>query len=452
MKGVFIFRRDLRIHDNIGFLNAIQECNVLYPIFIFTPEQIDKNKYKSDHAIQFMMESLDELKKDLKDIGLSLSFFRGIQEDVVKNIIKSHDIDAVYFNTDYTPYAKSRDNKLKKICKKYDTSCKVFYDYYLFSPYNILTNDEKAYTKFTPYYNRALSYVDDINEPKYITSKQVKHIESKTIGTYTLMYTKNKNLNVNGGRKKALKILKKLSSFKHYEKNRDNLDTPTTYLSAYLKFGCVSIRETFFHMKKTLGLKHSLIRQLFWREFYACILFHNPRVLGKSLKPKYDKIKWSKNKQNLHAWKKGETGFPLIDAGMRQLNATGFMHNRSRLLTASFLVKTLLIDWREGEKYFATQLVDYDPASNNGNWQWIAGTGADSQPYFRIFNPWKHTYDPEANYIKKWIPELKDVTAKDIYTWNECYQKYPNVSYNKPVVDYKTQRIKALIMYKKVMV
>ncbi len=451
MKGVFIFRRDLRIHDNIGLLHAIHDCSELYPIFIFTPEQVGKNKYKSEHAIQFMMESLKELKNDLKRIGLTLSFFHGSQEEVIRAIIKSRNIDTVYFNMDYTPYAKSRDKKIKKVCNTYDTSCEIFYDYYLFSPYIILTNDQSAYTKFTPFYNKAISYVDEIDEPQYVNMKQVKKIQSKKIGNYTLSYPENRDLNVRGGRKEAMKILKKLLSFKQYETYRDRIDIPTTHLSAYLKFGCISVREAFFHMKKALGLKSSLIRQLFWREFYACILFHNAYVLGKSLKPKYDKMKWSKKKNHLNAWKKGETGFPLIDAGMRQLNETGYMHNRCRLLTASFLIKTLLIDWREGEKYFATRLVDYDPASNNGNWQWVAGTGADSQPYFRIFNPWKNTYDPKAIYIKKWIPELKDVPVKDIYRWNECYKEYSNVSYNKPIVDYKEQRIKALNMYKKVL-
>ena len=238
-----------------------------------------------------------------------------------------------------------------------------------------------------------------------------------------------------------------VSKFKSYGATRNTLTENTSHLSAYLKFGCVSVREVFTCMKEQLGLKSPLLRQLFWREFYACILFHYPHVLGKSMKLKYDNIKWDNKTAYFNAWKKGKTGFPLIDAGMRELNETGYMHNRSRLLTASFLVKTLLIDWQKGEKYFATKLIDYDPASNNGNWQWIAGSGADSQPYFRIFNPWKNEFDPKASYIKKWIPELKDVPAKDIYRWNEVCDSYKNI-YIKPIVDYKDRRERVLKLYK----
>jgi deoxyribodipyrimidine photo-lyase len=249
-----------------------------------------------------------------------------------------------------------------------------------------------------------------------------------------------------------LKILNNIGHFNDYGKTRNDLDKSTTQLSAYLKFGNISVRETYDKMKSKLGIKSELIKQIIWREFYAQLLYHNPQVLGNPLKEKYGKIKWDKNMKNLNAWKNGMTGFPIVDAGMREMNKTGYMHNRARLITASFLIKTLLINWEDGEKYFSQQLTDYDPASNNGNWQWVASTGADSQPYFRIFNPWSQSekHDPDAEYIKKWIPELQDVPSSAIHQWNEEYENYSNVKYTKPIVDYEIQREKVLEMYKRV--
>jgi len=250
---------------------------------------------------------------------------------------------------------------------------------------------------------------------------------------------------VHGGRQEAVKTLKTaVRTQSHYSKNHNDLDKQTTQLSAFIKFGCVSIREVY----KTLRSKTDIIRQLIWRDFYANILYSFPRVLGHTLKPNYDKIHWHHNKTWFEKWCKGETGFPIVDAGMRQLNATGYMHNRARLIVASFLVKNLLIDWREGEEYFASKLTDYDVASNNGNWQWIASTGADSQPFFRIFNPWEQAknYDPKCEYIKKWVPELKDVPDKDILKWETEWETHKDIKYPKPIVDYKKQKDLALKM------
>ena len=239
-----------------------------------------------------------------------------------------------------------------------------------------------------------------------------------------------------------------LKTQKHYSKTHNELDKPTTQLSAYIKFGCISIRE----MYKAFKSNNDLIRQLIWRDFYMNILYSFPYVLGKPMKPNYAKIKWHHNATWFKAWSTGETGFPVVDAGMRQLNTTGYMHNRARLIVASFLTKTLLIDWREGEEYFAKNLTDYDPASNNGNWQWIASSGADSQPYFRIFNPWLQgkEVDPDANYIKQWVPELKNVNAKDIHQWNDTWREHKECKYPKPICDYQVQKEKALAMFRKI--
>jgi deoxyribodipyrimidine photo-lyase len=250
-----------------------------------------------------------------------------------------------------------------------------------------------------------------------------------------------------GGREAGLKVLENaLKTQKQYSKTRDILSIPTSLLSPYIKFGCVSIREVFHKFRNI----KDLIRQLIWREFYMNILYAHPNVLGHAMKPNYNKIRWKTNSKYLHAWKNGTTGYPIVDAGMRQLNTSGYMHNRARLIVASFLTKTLLIDWREGEKYFAQKLVDYDPASNNGNWQWIASTGADSQPYFRIFNPFHQSeeVDEDAIYIKTWVPELKDIPSKEIHNWDKYYMEYKNkINYPAPIVDYSIQKEKAIEMY-----
>ena len=237
-----------------------------------------------------------------------------------------------------------------------------------------------------------------------------------------------------------------------YESTRDFFTTKTTHLSAYIKFGCVSIREVYHAFKKKFGLNHGLIRELIWREFFAHVLYCYPEVVGKSYQTKFRSLNWSQNKTNIEKWKTGMTGYPLVDACMREMNTTGYMHNRGRMTTASFLIKTLLIDWRVGEQYFAQQLTDYDIASNNGNWQGISGTGVDMKPYFRDMNPWIQSYkfDINAEYIKKWVPELEKVDASDIHNWNETYNntKYKDVNYPKPIVDYSKQKEKMLEMYK----
>ena len=259
----------------------------------------------------------------------------------------------------------------------------------------------------------------------------------------------NPNILVHGGRVEAIKVLKNaVRTQGQYSTTHNDLDKHTTELSAYIKFGCISIRETY----KALHGKPAIIRQLIWRDFYANILYSFPYVLGKSLKMKYDKIKWHHNSGWFKAWCRGETGFPVVDAGMHQLNTTGYMHNRARLIVASFLVKILLIDWREGETYFASKLTDYDPASNNGNWQWISGGGADSQPYFRIFNPWEQAknFDPKCEYIKHWIPQLEEVPNKDILHWDTEWMRFKETKYPGPICDYGKQRDLALKLYKTV--
>jgi deoxyribodipyrimidine photo-lyase len=455
--GLFIFRRDYRIIDNNGLNLTNSKCKNVYTIFIFTPEQVGSgNQYKSNNAVQFMIESLEDLASEIHKHGGKLYVFYGNNNKIVSDCIDAFDINYVCFNSDYTPYALERDANISDICKKKKIECEMAHDYYLHEPGTILNGSKEAYKKFTPYYHTSLK--KQVQSPanarkiKFKTSgKQLSNTISLATA-FSKFVKENHSILVRGGRPEAIKTLRSaLKSQKHYSTTHDELEKPTSLLSAYIKFGCVSIREVY----KAFKGNHALIRQLIWRDFYMNVLYAYPHVLGKPMKPSYSKIRWHKNAKWFDAWTKGLTGFPIVDAGMREMNTTGFMHNRARLIVASFLTKTLLIDWREGEEYFAKKLTDYDPASNNGNWQWIASSGADSQPYFRIFNPWSQNaeVDPECHYVKKWIPELRDVPAKDILKWNEMWDKNNDnnklvVKYPKPICNYQEQKEKALAMFR----
>lgn len=451
--GLFIFRRDFRIIDNNGLNLLNEKCKNIYTIFIFTPEQVGSgNKYKSDNAVQFMIESLQDLASQISKSGGHLYTFYGHNDKVVADCIKAWDINIVCFNLDITPYAIERDKKIIKLCEHMKTYVMYDHDYYLHQPGIILNGSGEPYQKFTPYYEAAKKKkVDQPAGKRHLSLKKSEaHISNKMTLEQAMkkfVGSENPDILVNGGRIEAIKTLKNaVRTQSNYPKTHNDLDKQTTQLSAYIKFGCISIREAY----KALHSKTAIIRQLYWRDFYANILYSFPKVLGHALKPKYNKIHWHHNSNWFKKWCDGETGFPIVDAGMRQLNATGYMHNRARLIVASFLIKTLLIDWKKGEEYFASKLTDYDVASNNGNWQWCASTGADSQPFFRIFNPWRQTeeYDPDCEYIKKWVPELANVPAKDVLKWSTEYVNYKDAKYPKPICVYEEQKEKILKMYK----
>lgn len=451
--GLFIFRRDYRIVDNTTLNKLTKLCKHVYTIFIFTPEQVGSaNKYKSSNAIQFMIEGLQELSDTIQASGGKLYTFYGTNDSIIRDLLTTNKIDIVAFNCDYTPYSIQRDKSIIQLCQKHKVQFTFEHDYNLHYPDMILNGSGETYQKFTPYYESVMKKHDiPTPTPKRklnLTSASLKH-SSKELPlkeAMTKLTKYNEAVEAKGGRTHAIQRLKNAVKSQHnYVHTHDDLATTTSQLSAYIKFGCISIREVYHAMKSN----SAFVRQLVWRDFYSNILYSFPRVLKKSLKPSYDGIRWSTNKRYLDAWKSGHTGYPIVDAGMRQLNKTGYMHNRARLIVASFLVKTLLQNWREGERYFATQLVDYDVASNNGNWQWIMGGGADSQPYFRIFNPWLQSaeHDENGSYIKKWIPELESVLSKDLHKWNETYKTYPTVEYPAPIVEFSVQKEKALQLY-----
>ncbi len=436
-KGIFIFRRDLRVYDNTGFIQALKKCDVVYPIFIFTPEQIGaKNKYRSVKSIKFMIESLEDLKRQL---GGNITFFYGDNLEVVRKCIETVGADLVIFNADYTPYARKRDAAISStgIADAYE-------DYTLLPIDQVVNKSGEHYKVFTPYYNACLKH--KVAEPVNvrIPDGKLKKLDGGIPVRSVLGFLDDaESADIKGGRIEALQRLNQAPvEQNNYATTRNQLWRHTSRLSAYIKFGCVSIREVYHKM----SANRDFTRELFWHDFYAQVLYSNP-ALGKSLKPAYDKLKWGNNRKWFNAWKAGKTGYPLVDAGMRELNSTGYMHNRTRMVVSSFLTKILLIDWRYGEKYFAQKLVDYDVASNNGGWQWSSGSGNDSQPYFRIFNPFRQSeeHDPECVYIKKWVPELREVPVKEIHNWDKADWK--QWDYPAPICDYKPQKEAALKMY-----
>lgn len=458
-KGLFIFHRDLRIVDNIGLLRALKECDKVYTCFIFTPEQIGRNnKYRSKNAIQFMMESLKELSRELSEHGGELIIMFGDTTTMTRLLIHRLDVSAIYTNKDYTPYALERESKLARLSKSLQKTFVETSDYYLYEPGSVTTSTNKYYQKFTPFYeavvHRKVESPHTYSKHAYrALSSFSGHLEYKT--TLNEMMEKygsvsNNTIAVNGGRERGLVRLRRAThNQNHYTTGRDDLSYETTLLSAYIKFGCISVREAHHAFARAYGSSSGLIRELIWREFFAHVLFGFSRVLDGYT---YKGIRWRTSKGDFEKWKKGQTGFPIVDACMRQMNETGYMHNRGRMIVANFLVKTLLLNWKWGEAYFAQSLVDYDVASNNGNWQSISGTGADQKPYFRDMNPWIQSskFDKDAEYIKKWVPELRDVEPNAIHKW-ELYwndQKYKKVAYPKPMVSYGEQKAKMLEMYR----
>ena len=441
---LFIFRRDLRLEDNTGLLFALKQAKEVIPCFIFTPEQIDRNPYRSDFCLQFMMESLEDLNDSLKKRGSRLHLFFDHPETIVAQCAKS--VDAVVVNQDYTPYSLARDEKIKRVCLKEGMDFHSFEDALLHPMAETLKGDENPYTIFTPYFRNASRL--EVNQPAANKHRNFACIRMKFEEKESLLeriLPKRFEL-MRGGRRAALKVLKNLGKFKDYP-----AEEATTHLSAHLKFTTCSVREAYYAIKEQLGIGSGLIRALYWRDFFTSIAWHFPEVFQGAFHSKFNKLSWNNDKKLFKLWCEGKTGFPIVDAGMRQMNATGFMHNRVRMITASFLVKDLHVDWRWGEKYFAKTLIDYDPAVNNGNWQWVASTGCDAQPYFRVFNPWsqQEKFDPECIYIKKWVPELRDLSSESIHHWYEEEHWLECPHYPSPIADHAKESKITLGRYRK---
>ncbi|MGY5145516.1 MAG: cryptochrome/photolyase family protein [Candidatus Nitrosopumilus sp. metabat.KBP569_Feb_25m_nospike.7] len=442
-KSLFIFRRDLRIEDNVGLIEALQNSEEVIPCFIYD-ENIIKKLKDSEFRWSFLNESLGELDNELKKKGTSLQILEGKPEKITDEIIKKHKLNAIFLNTDFTNYAQRRDEKIFQICKKNKISFHSTLDFLLHNPNEIKTNEGSPYTIYSFFYKKARQF-----PIKKIIKNIQKNYSKEIISNNEIKKSKIKNNQIIGGRKEALKILKNLDKFRDYDKVRDFPGlNQTTMLSAHNKFGTISVREVHKEIKEVLGSDHTIMGEIYWREFFSHILFHFPFAQKTTFRKKFQKIPWSKSKESFKKWSKGETGFPIVDAGMRQLNQTGFMHNRVRMVVASFLTKDLHMDWRLGEKYFEEKLIDHDPAVNSGNWQWAASTGCDSVPYFRIFNPWRQQerFDLNCDYIKKWVPELEKIEPKIIH---KLWEKFPtDLEYPKPMLTHKIEAQKTKLIFK----
>ncbi len=402
--ALHIFRRDLRIEDNTALNYALEEVDLVIPTFIFDPRQTKNNSYRSDNAYNFMLSALSDLNNKLKKKGGKLHFFQGIAEDVIEQILGQYEVDLVTFNKDYTPFSLKRDKKIESLCKSRNVEVAIFADALLQEPESVLKDNGEPYTVFSPFCKKAQKLF--VRKPT--TLRKSNFSDQKLKGEV------NPKLDLIGGRAKGLRLLNGVKKLTYYETLRDfPAQNYTTHLSAHNKFGTISIREVYHEILSHFPKNHTLLTELYWRDFFTHIAYHYPHVFKGAFRAKYDKILWKKGSKSFKAWCEGKTGFPIVDAGMRELNETGYMHNRVRMITASFLVKDLHIDWRMGEKYFAQKLIDYDPSVNNGNWQWAASTGCDAQPYFRVFNPYlqQEKFDPKLEYVNKWC---KDKTFKPI--------------------------------------
>ena len=452
-KTAFLFRRDLRLEDNQGLLHALEQSATVLPVFIFDPRQIDadKNPYFSAPAFSFMLQSLHELDEALRHRGSRLYIYTGAPEEIVSSLITNDGVDAVMVNKDYTPFARTRDKAINDTCATHNTSFSRHDDLTLSDIETIRTDQDTLYTIFTPFMKKARQSAVKTPHKNNFTNYYTGDTTTRTIALEAFTANPAPQQIVSGGRSEALTILGHNQYLDRYSDTR-NLPAVhgTSRLSAHHKFGTISIRETYHMVRESGGNHEAFLSELYWRDFYYYIGYHFPLVFKQSFLPWAKYIEWSNDEQQFAAWCAGETGVPMVDAGMRELNATGWIHNRSRMIVASYLTKNLLIDWRWGEQYFATKLVDYDPAQNNGGWQWSASTGADPKP-IRIFNPYTQAtkYDPTAAYIKQWVPELADIA--DAVLTDGKTQNFSTLTpdYPAPLIDQKESYHQARTVYKK---
>lgn len=422
------FRRDLRLEDNAALYHALRSENPVLPIFIFDKNILDELEEKHDRRVEFIRAALLEMQEVLKKAGSTLEVFYSTPKETFKKLLDKYTIGKVFTNHDYEWYAVERDADIQRQLEKAGAALHTYKDQVIFEKDEVLKDDGKPYTVYTPYSRKWKSAIKDFYYKSYPTKKYFKNFyqqDPHRIPSLESMGFKevdkpfpSKDLDI--------ELVKK------YTKQRDfPAIHGTSKMGVHLRFGTVSIRKL---AKRASELNETFLNELIWRDFYHMILFHFPHInKGLAFKREYDNIQWRNNEEEFAAWCEGRTGYPIVDAGMRELNATGFMHNRVRMITASFLIKHLLIDWRWGEAYFAEQLLDFDFAANNGGWQWAAGSGCDSAPYFRVFNPTlqMQKFDPEFKYIRKWVPEFEDF------------------NYPQPIVNHEMARKRVLEVYKK---
>ena len=454
MKTLCWIRRDLRLHDHAALSHALSAGEASL-VFVFDPHILDKLKDKHDRRLSFIMESLIEIEKELQKRDSSLIILYGKPEEEIPKLAAELKIKHVFSNRDYEPYAKTRDAKVGKHLKDLGIGFHQFKDTVFFEQNEVLTNTGGVYKVFTPYKNKWLETLEAqdtvIPDYKCDLKKLHKFSNKKNIidhDWYKGIGFKEAAPLLTGGTKPALKLL---SSFeKHIADYTEARNFPaiegTSSLSVYIRHGNISIRDMlrFGFTLRSEGAK-TWISELIWRDFYQMILDTHPHIVKQAFKPEYDTIEWLGKPEHFKAWCEGQTGFPIVDAAMRCFNETGMMHNRLRMIVASFLCKILLIDWRKGEAYFAEKLLDFDLAANNGGWQWSSSSGCDAQPYFRIFNPYTQSekFDADGVFIKRWCPELKNLSKKQLHRPDVMLTpEYPG-----PIVSYENNRMRCLTMY-----
>ncbi len=429
--NIFWFRRDLRLHDNAGLFHALKDAHPVLPIFIFDTNILNElagnpgETAVADRRVEFIHLALQDMQQQLVKIGSTMDVRYGNPLAVFNTLLQEYQVEKVFTNHDYEPYAKKRDESIASLLKGYGASFHTFKDQVILEKDEVLKDDGKPYTIFTPYSRKWKAALTDFHLKPYSTKKYFKNFyrqPARTVISLADMNFQPAGISFPGKEWQGAII-------RNYKEQRDIPSIPgTSRLSVHLRFGTISIRAL---TAEAGGYNEAFLNELIWRDFYQMILWHFPQVVNHAFKSDYDNIKWRNSLKEFEAWCNGQTGYPIVDAGMRELNTTGFMHNRVRMIAASFLTKHLLIDWRWGEAYFAQKLLDFDLAANNGGWQWAAGSGCDAAPYFRIFNPYLQTqrFDPDLKYIRLWVPEFEEF------------------SYPKPIVVHEEARKRCLETY-----
>jgi deoxyribodipyrimidine photo-lyase len=419
------FRRDLRLSDNTALHHAVESAYPVLPIFIFDKNILDALENRKDARVGFIHQRLEKMHNALQEHGSGIQFFYSTPKQVWETLIETYDIQGVFFNRDYEPYARERDGEIFELFQNNNIPLHSFKDHVVFEKKEVCKDDGKPYTVFTPYSRKWKSL---------LKPEMLKPLPELNLNVFFEMEISEiiplEKMNFEKSNQEIPSSEVSISVVTKYHETRDIPSMRgTSRISLHLRFGTISIREC---VKIGLENNEKWLNELIWRDFYQMIIYCFPHSAQSSFKPQYDRISWRHDEDDFKKWCEGKTGYPIVDAGMRELNETGFMHNRVRMVVASFLTKHLLIDWRWGERYFAEKLQDYELASNVGGWQWAAGSGCDAAPYFRIFNPYSQTekFDKENKYIQKWVPEWK------------------SADYPKPIVDHAKARERCLQVYK----
>lgn len=462
------FRRDLRDFDHAALYHALKKAKQVYCVFVFDTDILDKLPNKQDRRVEFIWESVSELKETFQKRGADLIVKYGKATDIIPALARELNIEAVFANHDYEPQSLKRDNHVASTLAAQNIVLHTYKDQVLFEKDEVLNLSNKPYAVFTPYRNAALKKLDDFYLKPYPVEKYIAHLAKipaqklTSLNNIGFERTNLKEIKLPTGMKGGSALVRDfLDRIQHYQEARDFPAVKgVSYLSTHLRFGTVSIRYL-ASLAKNLQNKGAdcWLNELIWRDFYFMVLHHHPHVAaGQSFNAKFNALPFHNNKVHFKAWCEGQTGYPLIDAAMRQINQTGYMHNRLRMVVASFLTKDLLIDWRWGEQYFAVNLIDFDLSANNGGWQWAASTGCDAQPWFRIFNPVTQSqrFDGKGTFIRKYVPELNQCNDKEIHApWQISSEKQQSIglivgkNYPHPIVNHKTQRQLAIDLYKK---